>query len=444
MRLLNTRKLKFKEFFQPPPYAILSHRWGTDEISFDSYMSGQILGGPGYHKILSCCQFASRRGREWVWIDTCCIDKRSSAELSEAINSMWEWYGKAQECYAYLLDVRSSPTRGHFDTKVGEPSAWFSRGWTLQELLAPRVVIFCDKNWRVIGQKQDREILEEITKITSIPLRCLASHFALSHASVAQKLSWASRRVTTRAEDIAYCLLGLVGVNMPLLYGEGNKAFLRLQQEIIRQTDDESIFAWCDPTVTLGHVSGILAPSIEHFADSGHVGVVEGYRKPYAVTNKGLDFDVPCHHVKNQNVYIIPLNCQYRSKSGPLMRCAIAVQEERDQFSPSFRIHVNDLGAHLLKRYPFEERELVERRFLVRIAKWQNQYGPAIAVINNFFERMRGRKIERLVEQMRLTTSLAQDESQCQSGEGGGRSEHVAQFKYTELGLMHRNFLNSA
>jgi hypothetical protein len=369
MRLLNTRTLKFKEFFQPPPYAILSHRWETDEVSFDDYESGRRLDGPGYEKIVSCCKFASERGREWVWIDTCCIDKRSSAELSEAINSMWEWYGKAQECYAYLSDVSSPPAGSVFNTEAGEPSAWFSRGWTLQELLAPRAVIFCDKDWQVTGQKQDREILEEITKITSIPLRCLASHFALSNTSVAQKLSWASRRVTTRAEDIAYCLLGLVGVNMPLLYGEGNKAFFRLQQEIIRQTDDESIFAWCDPSVTLRHVSGILAPSIEHFADSGQVRVVEGYRKPYAVTNKGLDLDVPCHHVKNLNVYIIPLNCQYRLGTGPLMRCAIAVQEERDHFSPSFRIHCNDLGADLLTRYPFEERELVERRFLVRIAK---------------------------------------------------------------------------
>jgi hypothetical protein len=444
MRLLNTRTLKFKEFFQPPPYAILSHRWETDEVSFDDYESGRRLDGPGYEKIVSCCEFASRRGREWVWIDTCCIDKRSSAELSEAINSMWEWYGKAQECYAYLSDVPSLPVGGPFDTDDGEPSAWFSRGWTLQELLAPHVVTFCNKDWQVIGQKQDRAILEEITKITSIPLRCLASHFSLSHASVAQKLSWASRRVTTRTEDIAYCLLGLVGVNMPLLYGEGNKAFLRLQQEIIRQTDDESIFAWCDPFVTPGHVSGILASSIEHFAGSGHVRVVEGYRKPYAVTNKGLDFDVPCHHVKNRDVYIIPLNCQYRLRDGPLMRCAIAIKEERDHFSPSFRIHVNDLGAHLLKDYPFEERELVERRFLVRIAKWQNPYGPAIAVINNFFERMRGRRIELLVEQMRLTTPVAQDESQCSSGDDIFQGDPIDESIYTRLGLEERDLLDAA
>lgn len=405
MRLLNTHTLKFKDFFKPPPYAILSHRWGEDEVSFDDYENGRGLDGPGYEKIVSCCHFVWKRGHEWVWIDTCCIDKRSSAELSEAINSMWEWYGKAEECYAYLSDVPSCIAEP-FDTGSGESSAWFTRGWTLQELLAPRIVTFCNADWQVIGHKSDPEILAEITKITEIPLSCLTSHFALSHASVAQKLSWASKRVTTRTEDIAYCLLGLVGVNMPLLYGEGHKAFLRLQQELIRQTDDESIFAWCDTAVPLGHVSGILAPSIKHFARSGQVWVVDGYRKPYAVTNKGLDFDVPCHHVKKRDIYIIPLNCQYRMSNGLSTRCAIAIQEERDQFSPSSRIHVEGLGAQLLKSYPLMERELIERRFLIRIARWQNEYGPAVAVISNFLENRRGKKIERLVELMRLTAQL--------------------------------------
>lgn len=198
MRLLNTSTLEFKDFFKPPPYAILSHRWGEDEVWFDDHERGSNRDGPGYQKIISCCAFAQSRGRDWVWIDTCCIDKRSSAELSEAINSMWEWYGKAEECYAHLADVSGSSRGGPFDTTLGTPSAWFNRGWTLQELLAPRIVIFCDTEWRTIGQKKDAAIMAEITKITSIPLRCLASHFSLNHAPVAQKLSWASRRVTTR------------------------------------------------------------------------------------------------------------------------------------------------------------------------------------------------------------------------------------------------------
>lgn len=411
MRLLNTNTLKFKDFFKPPPYAILSHRWGEDEVSFSEYESGSNRDGPGYQKIISCCAFAQSRGRDWVWIDTCCIDKRSSAELSEAINSMWEWYGKAEECYAHLSDVSYPSLGGPFDTALGTTSAWFSRGWTLQELLAPGIMIFCDADWKVIGQKKDAAILAEITKITSIPLRCLVSHFSLNHAPVAQKLSWASRRVTTRTEDIAYCLLGLVGVNMPLLYGEGEKAFLRLQQEIIRQTDDESIFAWCNPKATLGRISGVLAPSIDHFAHSSHVHVIDGYRKPYAVTNKGLDFDVPCHKVSKLGVYIVPLNCEYRLETGLFARCAIAVQETRDQFSTSSRIHADGLGDHLHNIYPREGRTLVERRFLIRISRSQKDYEQAVAVISNFLERRRSKKIERLVEQLRLGSSIPADRS---------------------------------
>jgi hypothetical protein len=405
MRLLNTSTLEFKDFFQPPPYAILSHRWGEDEVSFNDYENGNNRDGPGYQKIISCCAFAQSRRRDWVWIDTCCIDKRSSAELSEAINSMWEWYGIAEECYAHLSDVSCSSEGDPFDTVLGTPSAWFSRGWTLQELLAPRTVIFCDTDWKVIGRKNDAEILAEITKITSIPLRCLVSHFSLNHAPVAQKLSWASRRVTTRTEDIAYCLLGLVGVNMPLLYGEGEKAFLRLQQEIIRQTDDESIFAWCNPAAALGQLSGVLAPNIYHFAHSSHVHVIDGYRKPYAVTNKGLDFDVPCHKVSKLGVYIVPLNCEYRLETGSFARCAIAVQETRDQFSTSSRICADGLGDHLLNMYPREERVLIERRFLIRVSRLQNDYEHAVAVISNFLERRRSKKIELLVEQLRSSSS---------------------------------------
>jgi hypothetical protein len=405
MRLLNTSTLEFKDFFQPPPYAILSHRWGEDEVSFNDYENGNNRDGPGYQKIISCCAFAQSRRRDWVWIDTCCIDKRSSAELSEAINSMWEWYGIAEECYAHLSDVSCSSEGDPFDTVLGTPSAWFSRGWTLQELLAPRTVIFCDTDWKVIGRKNDAEILAEITKITSIPLRCLVSHFSLNHAPVAQKLSWTSRRVTTRTEDIAYCLLGLVGVNMPLLYGEGEKAFLRLQQEIIRQTDDESIFAWCNPAAALGQLSGVLAPNIYHFAHSSHVHVIDGYRKPYAVTNKGLDFDVPCHKVSKLGVYIVPLNCEYRLETGSFARCAIAVQETRDQFSTSSRICADGLGDHLLNMYPREERVLIERRFLIRVSRLQNDYEHAVAVISNFLERRRSKKIELLVEQLRSSSS---------------------------------------
>jgi hypothetical protein len=395
MRLLNTSTLEFKEFFKPPSYAILSHRWGVDEVSFSDYESKRNLWGPGYQKIVSCCHFARQRSHEWVWIDTCCIDKRSSAELSEAINSMWEWYSKAQECYAHLSDVTSLSQEKPFHSDSGKPSAWFTRGWTLQELLAPRKVIFCNSDWKVIGQKADPALLAEITKITSIPSRCLSSHFSLNNASVAQKFSWASRRVTTRAEDMAYCLLGLVGVNMPLLYGEGDKAFLRLQQEIIRQSDDESIFAWYIPDAPVGQVSGILAPSIEHFANSSDVKAMLKPRHPYAVTNKGLDFTALSHKVSD-TMYMIPLNCQYGWDHRSSKRCAIVVREEQSLWS---RIHVDSLGQGVGRVFStLETEELVEYRFLIRLSRWQNEYGPAIAVITDFLRRTRGKAFERLAE----------------------------------------------
>ena len=402
MRLLNTSTLEFKDFFKPPPYAILSHRWGADEVSFHEYENGKNRDGVGYQKIISCCQFARQRSFEWVWIDTCCIDKRSSAELSEAINSMWEWYSKAQECYAYLSDVSSLDQDRPLHTDTGTSSAWFTRGWTLQELLAPRRVIFCTSDWQVIGKRRDPAILAEITKITSIPIRCLLSHVVLSNASVAQKFSWASKRVTTRREDMAYCLLGLFGVNMPLLYGEGDKAFLRLQQEIIRQSDDESIFAWYIPDAPVGQVSGILAPSIEHFAHSSDVKAILGPRQPYAITNKGLDFTGLSHKVSD-TMYMIPLNCQYGWDRRSAKRCAIVVREEHSLWS---RIHVDSLGVGVGRAFSaLEMGGLVEQRFLIRLSRWQNEYGPAIAVITNFLRRTRGKAFERLEEQLRSSSA---------------------------------------
>lgn len=149
MRLLHTETLEFKEFFNPPEYAILSHRWGADEVTYEQYLGGKNLKGRGYEKIVDCCKLARSRGRKYVWIDTCCIDKRSSAELSEAINSMWRWYAGAQECYAHLADVdapeftSATAATTRFNTRTGRTCGWFRRGWTLQELLAPDKVIFC-------------------------------------------------------------------------------------------------------------------------------------------------------------------------------------------------------------------------------------------------------------------------------------------------------------
>ena len=188
-----------------------------------------------------------------MWIDTCCIDKRSSAELSEAINSMWKWYQKSEICYAYLADVSIAefvPPEGEND--VLSNSRWFTRGWTLQELIAPLTVKFLGQDWSVIGVKAPSAVLDQlppiqrerndmflshIAKITGIVekrIRCIHSPRDLRQVPIAQKMAWAARRQTSREEDLAYSLMGLFDVNMPILYGEGlKKAFRRLQLEII-------------------------------------------------------------------------------------------------------------------------------------------------------------------------------------------------------------------
>ena len=268
MRLLHTATFRFEEFFDSkvPKYAILSHRWGDGEVTFQDFEIGRAKTRPGFVKIKSCCSLAQSQGFEWVWIDTCCIDKKSSAELSEAINSMFRWYAEAGECYAYLADVPERDNDNGMDFLASfKQSRWFTRGWTLQELLAPSSVIFYDVRWDRIGCK--KELLGEISEVTGIGVQYLND---MREASVATKMSWISKRQTSRSEDMAYCLLGLFDVNMPLLYGEGRKAFVRLELEIIKKSNDDSIFAWTSPDAE-NITSGLLALWPDSFAHSADV-----------------------------------------------------------------------------------------------------------------------------------------------------------------------------
>lgn len=179
------------------------------------------------------CDEAKRNGLKYGWVDTCCIDKKSSAELSEAINSMFRWYADADVCYAYLCDVDSKESFAN--------SQWFTRGWTLQEYLAPRRLIFYDRSWTAFGSRG--VLTGKIQKITGIPIYATEPG-RLKEYCVAERMSWASKRRTTRQEDMAYCLLGIFDINMPLLYGEGDRAFQRLQEEIMKVNADMSLFAW--------------------------------------------------------------------------------------------------------------------------------------------------------------------------------------------------------
>src|SRR5579871_6642511 len=245
MRLLNTTKRKLEEFGgnKIPLYAILSHTWGEKEITFQDIEGHDAEKKVEYEKVRNICDMAAAHGFDYVWIDTCCIDKTSSAELSEAINSMYRWYQESGVCYAYLADVPSNAVDRQ--TMAISPefskSRWFTRGWTLQELIAPSTVIFLDQEWQEMGTKSSLQWM--ISEVTSIPTNILLGG-DLESASVAQRMSWASKRETTRVEDLAYCLMGIFGVNMPMLYGEGERAFIRLQEEIMKVSDDHSLFAW--------------------------------------------------------------------------------------------------------------------------------------------------------------------------------------------------------
>jgi hypothetical protein len=228
----------------PPPYAILSHTWGSDEteVTFRDIESGKGKSKPGYQKLIFCAQQAAKDGLQFFWIDACCVNKTSSAELSEAMNSIFKWYREAQKCYAILYDVSSSFEN---DIQAFRRSRWFTRGWTLQELLAPPVIEFYSREGEFLGDRDS--FAQEIPEVTGIPITALKGK-PLSQFSVQKRLSWAENRLTTHEEDAAYCLLGIFDVHMPLIYGEGREnAFRRLLREIAYKDDgfgaDNSVLA---------------------------------------------------------------------------------------------------------------------------------------------------------------------------------------------------------
>jgi hypothetical protein len=257
MRLLKvkTRKLElFLDDRQLPPYAILSHTWEKEEIEFEDIQSDPelLLDYSTSHsersaKIRNACRQADIDGHQYIWIDTCCINKPSDSELSEAINSMYKFNERAAICFAYLFDVVKVGPTDEVRSSLAK-SKWFTRGWTLQELIAPLQVRFFSSQWYHIGTKSafigDNIFCRAISTISSIELGVLIGSTTIEEISVARKMSWASRRETTGVEDRAYSLLGLFGVNMPMLYGEGRNSFRRLQEEIIKYSTDETIFLW--------------------------------------------------------------------------------------------------------------------------------------------------------------------------------------------------------
>lgn len=322
MRLLNVRSSRMEEFNGDniPPYAVLSHTWNAVELTFQDLKSWKYS-LPFWRwpsKVSGTCKLARDEGIRYVWIDSCCIDKTNSAELSEAINSMFPWYRRAEVCYVYLSDVIWKEGKEKSIMMFRE-SRWFTRGWTLQELIAPADLCFYDQSWRFIGTKFD--LARTIQQVTGIPRSFLLGAAALEEASVAQRFAWASKRQTTRIEDRAYCLLGLFGVNMPMIYGEEEQSMVRLQQEIMKESDDQSIMArgYIPEGTHLTFESvrnGLLA---YHPADFGHCQRIVPLR--YAAVS-GFEFvsgqlKLPVTLYKpNDGTIVALINCQSEEKPG--------------------------------------------------------------------------------------------------------------------------------
>ena len=232
-----------------PEYAILSHTWGADdaEVTFEDVINRTGEHKSGYDKIRFCAKQADLDGLNYFWVDTCCIDKSSSAELSEAINSMFRWYREATRCYVYLSDVPDPKNPTSTVESAFPDSRWFKRGWTLQELIAPSSVQFFSRKGELLGNKKSRE--QQIHQITGIAIEALQGN-PLSKFDIAERLSWAARRETTVEEDTAYCLLGIFDIHMPLIYGEGRKKALdRLQRKIQKSSNPASLVSTDTPWI---------------------------------------------------------------------------------------------------------------------------------------------------------------------------------------------------
>lgn len=329
MWLIDTRTGALVSTINPVPgtYVILSHTWGAaeEEISFQDFQRHEKASfsppegakAKGFAKIEHTCSIARRRGLDFAWIDTCCIDKTSSAELSEAINSMFQWYRDAAFCIAYLQDLPPETNSSPLATELPK-CRWVTRGWTLQELIAPREVEFYDQSWEFRGLKSTPTTTRLLAEVTGIDADILLDSTDLDKVPIARRMSWASTRETTRVEDEAYCLLGIFNVHMPMIYGEGRKAFQRLQEEIAKDSGDLSLLAWTTSPYDENDVNrevcpqgqkyhGIFATSPLYFRSARNIKHrIKDFcvEKEYMVTNRGLKIETALVMDESGNVVL--------------------------------------------------------------------------------------------------------------------------------------------
>lgn len=346
MWLINTTTEKIQFIADPElcQYAILSHTWRREgEPTLQEYMNHSmsppaVASGRGikedrlakrasagkeerFAKVRETCRLARARNIPYAWIDTVCIDKTSSAELTEAINSMFRWYKDAAVCFAYLVDLPVGPRKDLWHTL--SLCRWFTRGWTLQELVAPKTVEFYDEAWNLRGDKH--ELSELLSAITRIDEDVLRDSSLLRNIPVARRMSWASRRQCTRVEDVAYSLFGVFDIHMPLIYGEGDKAFIRLQEAIAHDSTDLSLFAWTslDNSYPRQALHGLFARSPADFRDCDRLLRILSPVTPteeYSITNKGIRLTARVNGGESpdgEKDFLLNLDCLDSSRQQP-------------------------------------------------------------------------------------------------------------------------------
>ncbi|THU88358.1 HET-domain-containing protein [Dendrothele bispora CBS 962.96] len=236
-RLIFTQSGRLADFsgLQTPPYAIISHRWLLNqEVSLQEYRiiqhKPELKKRLGYRKIQEACKKAQDKYK-YIWIDTCCIDQSNRNEVAQNVKSMYSYYRNSEVCYVYLADVQVQEKFSQTKRALLR-SQWFQRGWTLQELVAPREVLFFDSNWKLIGTKDD--LSRAIANLTGIPCSVLEGSTPVHDVDIRTRMSWCAGRKTTEPADLAYCLLGILGVVMDPDYTEDvQSAFKRLQKALI-------------------------------------------------------------------------------------------------------------------------------------------------------------------------------------------------------------------
>jgi hypothetical protein len=362
-------------------YAILSHTWAQnnwEEVTFDDMKDlDTARKKPGFNKLENVCKKAAASKIPYFWIDTCCIDKSGPHDqIQSEINSMYRYYSEAEVCYVLLSDVPGSCPQLKDKDKLKEVfpkskwtwqkhimnSRWFTRGWTLQELVAPKKVEFYNRRWVWIGSLRGA-FLETVSKTTQIPSELLQKKpkVSLEDYTIAQRMTWAANRETTKEEDMAYCLLGIFNITMATIPAEGLRAFERLQLEIIRRSTDHSIFAWnWRPGFSdIKRKETLLAPHPSYFLTRDPIVPLRATRAenarnehPFEMTNRGLQIRLPILTDSTKSAgskeRLALLNCCYKNEKGQKERIALLVKETDDgkarNKTPEYKVYFETYG----------------------------------------------------------------------------------------------------